>query len=175
MNPGPVSFPGFSLGGPTAHRAVAQRARAGLVARDLPAVVVHEHVVVSAEEDSAPEVGLAVIPMPVVDVVGFPPARWSVAAGDEASAVSGGEEALFAAEVEGVAEVEGLGGDEQARGWLAGTDDAAGGWGVGGAGEAQQVGESVVHVLVDRAVIGASTVTACADGRGIRPGTVFGA
>ena len=40
-------------------------------AGDFPAVVVYEHVVVSAEQDSAVGVGCAVVAGPVVDVVGL--------------------------------------------------------------------------------------------------------
>jgi hypothetical protein len=45
----------------------------------------------SAEEDSAVEVGCAAVPLPVIDVVRFAPGGWAIAAGEEASAVSGGE------------------------------------------------------------------------------------
>jgi hypothetical protein len=81
------------------------------VASDLPPIVVHEHVVMSTQKYSAFEIGLAVVSMPVVNMVCFAPTGRSVASGEQASAVSGrkrdtlagGEEALFAADVEGIA------------------------------------------------------------------------
>ena len=80
-------------------------------AGDFPAVVVHEHVVVSAEQDSAVCVRRAVVSNPVVDMVGFAPAGWSVAVAELAAAVAGGdgyclsaaEESVFPAEVEDLA------------------------------------------------------------------------
>ncbi|HEX4057096.1 MAG TPA: hypothetical protein VHX87_02110, partial [Galbitalea sp.] len=81
---------------------------------DFPSFGVDEHVVVAAEEDSVFDVGFAVVAEPVVHVVGFTPAGGFGAAGEAASAVPdtewgalpGGEEALFAAHVEGCVVVE---------------------------------------------------------------------
>ena len=56
-------------------------------ADDVPVVVVEEHVVSSAEEDSVGDVGFAGVALPGVDVVGFAPGWWAVAVGEAASAV----------------------------------------------------------------------------------------
>ena len=60
------------------------------MAHDLPALVVEEHVVVSAEEYPVVDVGFAVGCEPGVDVVGFGPGWWPVAVWPPASAVSHG-------------------------------------------------------------------------------------
>ena len=82
------------------------------VARHGPAVAVGDAVVVAAQQGEVGEVGGAVV-VPVDDVVGVAPGGGGVAAGEDAAAVAGGEGsalgpvgvALFAAQVEGDAEV----------------------------------------------------------------------
>ena len=79
-------------------------------ANDLVAEVVQHHVVLSAEEHAVGEVCLAVVAHPFVDVVCFAPFGWSLAVADDASAVSGGEGdalssgegALSASDIEGL-------------------------------------------------------------------------
>lgn len=113
-----------------------------VVAGDVPAVVVEEQVVVSAEEDSVVDVGAAVISFPVLDVVGFGPGGWAVASGSHASAVSGGqcdaltvgEESLFAPDVDGLAV--GVDGDGDGAGVAHRAFDGFDGDGVGAAFDA---------------------------------------
>ena len=72
------------------------------VARDAPALVVHEQVMVPAQQNTVRDVGAAVFSMPGHDVVRLAPGGRSLAAGEPASAVargeadalSGGEQAL---------------------------------------------------------------------------------
>ncbi len=58
------------------------------MAFDSPMVVVEQHVVMSAQQDTVVDVSAAVIVIPFVDVVGFAPGRRSVAGGEDAPAVS---------------------------------------------------------------------------------------
>lgn len=57
------------------------------VAGDPPPTMVESHVVVSAEQDPAIDVGSALISVPLVDVMGFTVRRGPVAASPPASAV----------------------------------------------------------------------------------------
>jgi hypothetical protein len=83
---------------------------AGVVALDFPVVVVHEQVMVSAEQDPVFKIGFAVVAPPVIDVVGFGPRRRPFTIGENATAVSGGEgdllvageETLFPPQVQGL-------------------------------------------------------------------------
>src|SRR4029453_6034797 len=56
-----------------------------------PPVVMHQHVVMSAQQYPVRDVGAAVIPFPLVDVMGLGPAGRAVRAGEPASAVAGRE------------------------------------------------------------------------------------
>jgi hypothetical protein len=79
---------------------------------DLPAFVVQFEVVVFAEQHTPLKVGAAVISDVVVDVMCLTPGGWAFAVFPDAAAVADGEgdalvarvEALFAAEVEHIAE-----------------------------------------------------------------------
>ena len=58
------------------------------VASDAPSAVVELHVVEAAQQDAAVDVGLALISVPVVDVVGFAVRRRPIATGPAAAAVA---------------------------------------------------------------------------------------
>jgi len=56
---------------------------------DLPPVVVHKHVVMSAEQDPVVDIRFAVVSFPLFNMVSFCP-RWrSIALGEPASTISG--------------------------------------------------------------------------------------
>src|SRR4051794_37667482 len=56
-----------------------------------PAVVVHEQMMMSAEQYPVSDVGSAVIPLPLVDVMRLGPPRWPIAVGEPAATIAGGE------------------------------------------------------------------------------------
>ena len=71
-----------------------------VVPLDLPPVVVHKHVVMSAQQDPVVNIRFAVISFPLFSVVSFCP-RWrSLALGEPASTISGCKtDALSSSEV----------------------------------------------------------------------------
>jgi hypothetical protein len=58
---------------------------------DLPMVVVHEHVVMSAKQYAAIQIGSPSVSMPVVDVMSLAPTRWSVTTREPASTIASGK------------------------------------------------------------------------------------
>lgn len=54
---------------------------------DLPVIVVHEHVVMAAQQYPVGNVGVSAVSLPVPDVVGFRPAGRPVAPREHASAI----------------------------------------------------------------------------------------
>ncbi len=82
-----------------------------MLPHDFPVIVVNEHVVMSAQEDSVRDIRLTAVARPVVDVVSLSPAGRTVASFEHAPAIAhgkrdllmGSEQSRFPAKIDDVA------------------------------------------------------------------------